>query len=49
MGFLDFYLDSVSHSGNVPMMTILDPSMFSKWVDLQNHRVIKYLLTSLYI
>jgi len=30
-------------------MTILDPSMISKWENLQNSKVFKYLLSSLYM
>lgn len=49
MLFLEFFLESVSHSGKALMMKILDLSMISKWENLQNHSVIKYLLTSLYV
>jgi len=42
-------LDYVSHSGHAPMMTISVPSMISKWENLQNSRVFKYLFSSLYI
>jgi len=30
-------------------MTISDPNMISKWENLQNSRVFKYLLSSLYM
>jgi len=41
------FLDYVSHSGHAPTMRILDPSMISKWENLQNSRVFKYLFSSL--
>jgi len=39
--FCFFVLDYVSHNGHAPMMTISDPSMISKWENLQNIRVFK--------
>jgi len=45
----DFFLDYVSHSGYAHVMTISDPSMLSKWENLQNIRLFKHLFSSLYI
>jgi len=42
-------MDFFSHSGHAPAMTISDPYMISKWENLQNSRVFKYLFSSLYI
>lgn len=41
-------LDSVSHSGHEPTIDISDPSIISKWKNLQNRRGFKYFLSSLY-
>ncbi|KAI4890535.1 hypothetical protein NFI96_019232, partial [Prochilodus magdalenae] len=38
-----FKPDYVSHSGHAPKMKISDPSMISKWENLQSRRVFKYL------
>jgi len=45
--YIYIFLDYVSHSGHEPTMTISDPSMISKWENLQNSRVFKYLFSSL--
>jgi len=39
----------MSLSGHAPTMIISDPSMISKWENLQNSRAFKYLFSSLYI
>ncbi len=40
--FLDFCLDSVSHSWGVPTMKITDLSILCKWETLKNRQCIKY-------
>ncbi len=45
--FLDFFLDSVSHSWGVPTMKITDLSIFCKWENLKNRQCIKYLFAPL--
>ncbi len=47
--FLDFFLDSVSHSWDVPKMKITDLSILCKWEILRNRQCIKYLFAPLYI
>ncbi len=44
--FLDFFLDSVSHSWGVPTMKITDLSILCK---LENRQCFKYLFAPLYI
>jgi len=47
--YLFIYFYYVSHSGHAPTMAISDPSIISKWENLQNSRVFKYLFSSLYV
>jgi len=46
--FLVVFFFRLSHSGHAPM-AISDPSMISKWENLQNNSVFKYLFSSLYM
>ncbi len=47
--FLDFFLDSVSHSWGVPAMKITDLSILCKWENVKNRQCIKYLFAPLYV
>lgn len=40
MWFPEFFLGYISHGGHAPKMRMSEPSIFSKWENMQNYRVL---------